>query len=1133
MPADSKTQEMAEFLLKIKAEGEEEASKATAKFSKSLDGLKKSSSSVLAPIQKLSSLVSGGLGFGKSINFVEDYYKAMTKLSGQMLKYGNSAKSLEKEINSLSKTFRMTKMETIDLMSEFEKGFPLASARAFKDIMVKITNVVGANKQAASEYIGVLGGISDLMPELQSSMQGLTKLDKDRLNNASKLMMMEGKMNLQTAKSLNNFIGQNKQILQADDEHVKKWKSFMGSMQDIRRQFEQITMVLGEAFVPLIKDIAKYMTENKDTIVKWVSIIGKVSAVLIPVVLAFKAINGLAGGINKTMGAWSAKSLAKGGKGGGGGMGGDCVPVCGAGGGVGGAGGVGGNGLKTGRGGFGRNLQARVDRLAGRKGRKILHGKFLGATKGALKATGKIIGKSMAVVGGAMMGREVGGMIGKQIGESIGIGGEAGAGVGRVAGATAGGAAAGFQVGGPVGALIGGAVGFVGSGIKELVDWISREDPEQLRHRQYLDKIAANTASIKTSVATGAISYETGKIKEEKSTAQGALAMAEKDLKLYKKELLKINNAKILRESGHGAASYGMTNTKGGVKTTGQTYEESKETLGKNIKFAEERIKEAQKTIKEAPKRLIAQKTKEQKGRVQDHLKLQNNQRELEYIDMQNKRLERQKSLVSEITGDLDSRVRLMLLGAKIDDESLKNQIAQTKVAMEAEKEISRERLARAKGTLADSQQNLKGKSSEYALAKARTSPETMKAEMKKKLAELAARKEQFEKENATREDKKVWQDDMGTDAKRLTEETKQHEDDLKVVKEYEADVAMVEKSQIAIKREVSNQNRLIAEGTVLWKKRTAAIEIDKQLHAGTASIMEAQIGILDQMGMGIGAPAEMRYQLMQQIGMQVVEVEKQIAIAKEKAAKGDEGYKDAQKEIKKYELERLQLIQKQYSVSKSLREGWVSALSAMTVASGRITKIMIDRQSNLAEGLKQGMVTSNVSGKLGAGGGRNSERFGISLAGGLNISGGGNAGFQTDFGPDVRKVNKMHENIRKGNIDKASKIATSQGTFMANKAMSGSGTAHLKGPGLVAATQPGASGIKNVPGRNVGAGGGQPKTGERASGNIPGKDVGSGGGWAKTDKQGVTVFNVSIEVHNKAEMTKFLKDLAKLVYPK
>ncbi len=58
----------------------------------------------------------------------------------------------------------------------------------------------------------------------------------------------------------------------------------------------------------------------------------------------------------------------------------------------------------------------------------------------------------------------------------------------------------------------------------------------------------------------------------------------------------------------------------------------------------------------------------------------------------------------------------------------------------------------------------------------------------------------------------------MGTDAKRLTEETKQHEDDLKVVKEYEADVAMVEKSQIAIKREVSNQNRLIAEGTVLWK---------------------------------------------------------------------------------------------------------------------------------------------------------------------------------------------------------------------------------------------------------------------------------------------------------------------------
>ena len=104
-----------------------------------------------------------------------------------------------------------------------------------------------------------------------------------------------------------------------------------------------------------------------------------------------------------------------------------------------------------------------------------------------------------------------------------------------------------------------------------------------------------------------------------------------------------------------------------------------------------------------------------------------------------------------------------------------------------------------------------------------------------------------------------------------------------------------------------------------------------------------------------------------------------------------------------------------------------------------------------------------------------------------------------------------MNENIMRGNIGGASRIATSQGNIMSNRAMSGSGTAYLKGPGVAAATAPGASGIRNIPGRNVGA----------------------GGGWSKTDKQGVTVLNVSIEVHNRAELDKALADIAKRTLPR
>ena len=1103
MPADSKTQEMAEFLLKIKAEGEEEASKATAKFSKSLDGLKKSSSSVLAPIQKLSSLVSGGLGFGKSINFVEDYYKAMTKLSGQMLKYGNSAKSLEKEINSLSKTLHLTRMETIGLMSEFEKGFPLASVKAFKDIMVKISNVTGANKDAIQEYMGVLGGISNMMPELQSSMQDLNKLDKERLRDASKLMMIEGNMSLQQSKSLGSFIAQNKQVSKADEEHIKKWKSFMASMQDIRIHFEKIAMILGEAFVPLIKDISKYMTENKETINQWVSGIATVAKYLVPVVLAYKTISGFAGGIKSSVGAFGALGGKKGKGGAAGGVGGlggkQCMPVCGA-------GGAGGGSMYSGVPGG----------AAGAGGSRS-------AT--ALKATGKILGKGMAMVAGAMIGQEIGGVIGKSLGSEK---------TGQYLGAAAGGAATGFQVAGPVGALVGAGIGLLGQGLSDLNDWIEGPSAEQKEMNEHLKKIADNTKETKSKVKAGILTKEQGKFEKKSIRAEDDLYWARKKKQRHAVSLRKIKEAESARKEGgfrgwmHGSSG---VNEQGGLEGTAMSMERSKAALRKSIKNEQEKIHKLEKLTGaegEAERKRLADAAR--KVRIEAQLEAQDAARKAELINIQNIRYETQKKLVGALSKELNSEVQLMLLGKKIDDEGLKNKIEATKAAIELEKEYAGIRIGEAQGVRTRAQGRIASGKGEYDAAKGRV--DALPKEVKRKMAALEAAKKFRQKREAYGEtfDKDFEEEDY---YKKTMKDLEPHQADLDFIIKYEGDLQTVKKSTTTINEETAHQNELIAKGNVLWKQRTAVIEIDKQLHAGTASIMEAQIGILDQMGMGIGAPAEMRYQLMQQIGMQVLEVDKQIAISKEKAAKGDISQKDAQKEINKYELERLQLIQKQYSVSKSLREGWVDALSAMTVASGRITKIMINRQSNLAEGLKQGMVTSNVSGKLGAGGGRNSERFGISLAGGLNISGGGNAGFQTDFGPDVRKVNKMHENIRKGNIDKASKIATSQGTFMANKAMSGSGTAHLKGPGLVAATQPGASGIKNVPGRNVGAGGGQPKTGERASGNIPGKDVGSGGGWAKTDKQGVTVFNVSIEVHNKAEMTKFLKDISKKVYSK
>ena len=1005
MPDDNK-QHISDFLLKFQAEGAAEASKATVKFTKSIDELKKSSNSLLAPMKKLAGLVGGGLGFEKSISFIDDYYKSMIALSAQMVKYGVGAKALEKQINSLSSSMKLTRMETIGLMSSFEKMFPLASANSFEKIMKNITNVVGANINQAKEYMGILGQVSNIMPEMQKSMDRLNKADKERLRSLSVLALIEGDMNLETSKSLSNIINQNKQISDSDSEHIKKWKDFVGSMQEIRTHFEKIAMVLGEAFMPLIKSISKYMTENKDTIVKWVGIIGKVSSVLVPVVLAFKAINGFSGGIAKSIGAFSgagAISKTLGGKKGG--LGGkQCVPVCGTGG-AGGMGSIGGIG-----GGKSRNKFIRRGRVAMKKFGRTGAGKVLGKGVGTLKVVGQVLGKGMAMTAGAMIGREVGGAVGSQLGSKK---------TGQYAGAIGGGAAAGLSVAGPVGAAIGAGVGALYQGVLHLNEWLDTEDPLVVEQRNELMKIANNTKSIKEKMRSGAITKEQGQSRLDVNKARKDILTLPDQIKSLAKDIRDLKSGKD-------------------VLKTGMSIEDQLAKFQKAKHRTQDNLRSARETVKGGGVASADKKANETKARIVKAAKAEAERQKL--IILQNKRYERQKKLTSAIIGDLTAEVNLMLLTNKISATALDSTITKARIELEEEKKLSDFRVKAAEKELKGARERIR----------------------------------------------------LGTST--------------------EADIQLVKQSTITIRKENAHIKELAVQQLSLWKKRSAVLETSKSLAAGTASIMETQMGILDQMGMGIGAPAEMRYQLMQQIGKQIIVVDKQIAVAKKAQASGEGTYADTQKEILTREQERLGLIQKQFSVSKALREGWVDALSAMTVASGRITKIMITKQSNLATMLSKGGVTSNVSGKMGRGGGTTASRFGINMGGGLGWSGGNNAGFQTDYGPDVRRVREMNENIMRGNIGGASGIATSQGTIMGNRAMSGSGTAFLSGPGVAAATAPGASGIKNIPGRNVGA----------------------GGGWSKGNSQnGVTVLNLNVEVHNRAELDKALADMAKKIYPK
>ena len=948
----------AEIIKKLKlffdAEDAERAASKVHNLKKAVGGLKTSVKSLLDPIGKFAALAGAGFGLSKSIGTVQDYYKTLLKLSSQMSKYGVGAVTVKKQMESLSSTLHLTRIESADLFASFEKGFPMVTIRGFEKIMKNIKNVVGSNAAAMKEMGSSLANLATQYPWLQQSMENLTKLDKERLESQLELLMYTGKLSLTQVRGIQDYIRQNKQSTVEDKKHIEQWMQFQEKMQDVRSSFENIAMVLGEAFIPLVKDLSSWMTKNKDTIVSITKFIGTWAARLGPAVIAFKAISGFGSGIS-SMGGGLAGLIPGSKK--------DCDEA----------------------------KRCAADAAKGFWAK----GKMIGAAK--------IFGSAMAGIAGGLIGKEIGGYIGKELGHE---------GAGQIIGGAAGGAIAGAQVGGLPGAIIGGGIGLLTSAVSMINDSFKDAGEEKLKKRlqeindlgeRYREAHDAGKTSDRTYTAQMKLltisrsndpSMKESIMKDIQAHSEGkdrALSAGEKQQKFWLGPL-----------APGGAKNIDVENAKKMIKAKLQILIN----MGKTKKAAEEELK----------KSLAIDKAEQDKFAA---------------IQKQIRGLEIQTNLRSSLVGKLESELQLLLISNNSGDNTIKQSMEKADMAIKNEQSLAREVKYAAELRLKDAQKN-KNKEKE--------AEETqLIADKTKQILDL--------------------------EAKRLT----------------------------------------------LYKLGFKEFETEKEIQGGIANLMETQVNLLDQMGMGIGAPAEMRFRLIEQIGNKIVTVDKQLAELRESQAKGEENQGEIQKDILKFEQERLQLIQKQFSVSKSLREGWVGALSAMTVASGRITKIMITRQTHLATMLKNGGVVSNVSGALG-GGAMGSSRFAVGLGGGFGITGGYNAGYQTEYGPDVRAVRAMEEGVMRGNLGQSASLAIGQLGAIQRKTTAGtSGAAYLSGPGMPAYKVPGVGGIRKAGGAVSPAGG------------IT--TTGGTGGW--TSKGGCAILNIHIEVHSKAELIKALIGLA------
>ena len=142
----------------------------------------------------------------------------------------------------------------------------------------------------------------------------------------------------------------------------------------------------------------------------------------------------------------------------------------------------------------------------------------------------------------------------------------------------------------------------------------------------------------------------------------------------------------------------------------------------------------------------------------------------------------------------------------------------------------------------------------------------------------------------------------------------------------------------------------------------TRAREGELRRASAMSSLMATQVSLADNLAMGVGASAQMRFEQVDALQREIEIMREQQAmlmqreqqVAEELRARGasEEEVRAAiyQAQTQRLEIEDkiLQKQQQQASVTRTIRDGWVSLISAMMTGEGMFTKIVVDQNKRI-----------------------------------------------------------------------------------------------------------------------------------------------------------------------------------------
>ena len=184
----------------------------------------------------------------KGSEFIYKYDKALVSLSARSKVFGVSMSTLEQSLGKTSKAVSLTRMETMGLFKEYQRGMRFASLEQFDTMMKSIQDTVGANVEAMEEMkstIMALGQIDPILAEMASRMVDATAEEVKNYKEILSISFLTGDIKRQEYIDALGLINVNKLLTEEDKKRLDYNKEYLKDIGKVKRFFEDIKMGFG------------------------------------------------------------------------------------------------------------------------------------------------------------------------------------------------------------------------------------------------------------------------------------------------------------------------------------------------------------------------------------------------------------------------------------------------------------------------------------------------------------------------------------------------------------------------------------------------------------------------------------------------------------------------------------------------------------------------------------------------------------------------------------------------------------------------------------------------------------------------------------------------------------------------